>query len=71
MLQGEGVRLTDAVAAFAYFRRGMDEAVRAYAVNRRLSPDATAGLWERVAVLEDQLLVGLTSAYEPDAEGGG
>ena len=71
VLQGEGVRLTDAVAAFAYFRRGMDEAVRAYAVNRGLSPDATAGLWERVAVLEDQLLVGLTSAYEPDAEGGG
>ena len=70
VLQGEGVRLTDAVAAFAYFRRGMDEAVRAYAVNRRLSPDATAGLWERVAVLEDQLLVGLTSAYEPDAEEG-
>ena len=71
VLQGEGVRLTDAVAAFAYFRRGMDEAVRAYGVNRGLSPDATAGLWERVAVLEDQLLVGLTSAYEPDAEGGG
>ncbi|MCY3919289.1 MAG: MerR family DNA-binding transcriptional regulator [Chloroflexi bacterium] len=69
VLQGEGVRLTDAVSAFAYFRRGMDEAVRAYGVNRGLSPDATAGLWERVAVLEDQLLVGLTSAYESDSGG--
>ena len=70
VLQGEGVRLTDAVAAFAYFRRGMDEAVRAYAVNRGLSPDATAGLWERVAVLEDQLLVGLTCGVRAGCGGG-
>lgn len=68
VLQGEGVRLSDAVSAFAYFRRGMDEAVRAYGGSHGLSADATAGLWERVAVLEDQLLVGLTSEYEVATE---
>jgi excisionase family DNA binding protein len=67
VLRREGIRLSDAVSAFAYFRRGMDEAVRAYSGSHGLSAAATSGLWERVAVLEDQLLVGLTSAYEPGA----
>ena len=69
VLREAGVRLTEAVSAFAYFRRGMDEAVRAYASSHGLSSDATAGLWERVAVLEDHLLVGLTGAYEPEVAG--
>lgn len=69
VLRAAGVRLTEAVSAFAYFRRGMDEAVRAYGAAPGLSPDATAGLWERVAVLEDQLLLGLTGAYEVEPAG--
>jgi len=69
VLRDAGVRLTEAVSAFAYFRRGMDEAVRAYGSSHGLSIDATAGLWERVAVLEDHLLVGLTGAYEREVAG--
>lgn len=69
VLREAGVRLTEAVTAFAYFRRGMDEAVRAYGNAHGLSADATAGLWERAAVLEDQLLVGLTGAYEREKAG--
>ena len=69
VLRDAGVRLTEAVSAFAYFRRGMDEAVRAYGSSHGLTIDATAGLWERVAVLEDHLLVGLTGAYEREVAG--
>lgn len=64
VLRAAGVRLTDAVSAFAYFRRGMDEAVRDYGRRHGLAAHAAAGVWERVAVLEDQLLLGLTEAYE-------
>lgn len=64
VLRATGLRLTDAVAAFAYFRRGMEEAVTAHARSHHLSADAAAGLWERVSALEDQLLVALTDAYE-------
>lgn len=71
VLQDSDVRLTEAVTAFAYFRRGMDEAVRAYGNAHGLSANATAGLWERAAVLEDQLLVGLTGAYERETSEAG
>ncbi len=64
VLRGAGVSLTDAVAAFTYFRRGMDEAVRAFAQTHGLTTDAAAGLWGQVSVLEDQILVALTGAYE-------
>ncbi len=64
LLREAGVTLTDAVAAFAYFRRGMDEAVRTYAGAHGLPTDVAAGLWERVAVLEDHLLVALTGGYD-------
>ena len=64
VLRTAGLRLTDAVAAFAFFRRGMEEAVTAHARSHHLSADAAAGLWERVSALEDQLLVALTAAYE-------
>lgn len=64
VLRAAGLRLTDAVAAFAYFRRGMEEAVTAHVRTHHLSADAAAGLWERVSTLEDQLLVALTDAYE-------
>lgn len=58
------VGLTEAVTAFAYFRRGMDQALRAHAGNLGLSGDAAEQLWEKAATLEDRVLVALTAAYE-------
>lgn len=58
------VGLTEAVTAFAYFRRGMDQALRAHAGNLGLSGDAAERLWEKAAMLEDRVLVALTAAYE-------
>ena len=71
VLRDAGIRVADAVAAFAYFRRGMDEAVRSYARTRGLSAEDAGGLWEHAAVLHDQVLVALTSAYENTAPKGG
>ena len=67
LLQESGVALSDAVLAFAYFRRGMDDAVRSYAQKQSLSADAAGGLWQRASILEDRLLLNLTTAYEVDS----
>ncbi len=66
LLQESGVGLSDAVLAFAYFRRGMDDAVRSYAQKQALSAGAAGGLWQRASVLEDRLLLNLTTVYEVD-----
>lgn len=58
------VSLTEAVTAFAYFRRGLDEALRAHAGRQGLSGDAAEELWGKAAALEDRVLVALTGAYE-------
>ena len=64
LLRRSGVRLADAISAFAFFRRGMDEAVGAFAARRRLSAAEAAGRWAHVSAVEDRLLVALTAAYE-------
>lgn len=64
VLRSAQITLPNAVAAFSYFRRGMDASVRAYAHEHGLSTDEADGLWERVSVLEDQMLIALTSAYQ-------
>jgi excisionase family DNA binding protein len=58
------VSLTEAVTAFAYFRRGLDEALRAHASRQGLSGEAAEELWRKAATLEDRVLVALTAAYE-------
>ncbi len=62
--QTAGLSLAEAVSAFAYFRRGMDEAVRRHARDHGLSADAAGGVWEQVSALEDWVLVAFTSAFE-------
>lgn len=58
------VSLTEAVTAFAYFRRGLDEALRAHAGRQGLTGEAAEALWQKAATLEDRVLVALTAAYE-------
>jgi len=62
------VSLTEAVTAFAYFRRGMDEALRAYARKQGIEGEVEDSLWEKSATLEDLVLVALTEAYEQHSE---
>lgn len=64
LLHLANVSLTEAVTAFAYFRRGLDEALRAYAGRQGMSGETADALWEKAATLEDRVLVALTAAYE-------
>ena len=64
LLHQAQVTLTEAVTAFAYFRRGMDEALRAYARKQGIDGEAEDALWEKSSTLEDRVLVALTEAYE-------
>lgn len=68
LLQWAQVSLTEAVTAFAYFRGGMDEALRAYARKQGIDGEAKDSLWEKSATLEDRVLVALTAGYEEDAD---
>jgi hypothetical protein len=68
LLHQAKVSLTEAVTAFAYFRRGMDEALRAYARKQGIDGEAEDSLWEKSATLEDLVLVALTEAYEKHSE---
>ncbi|HJN91969.1 MAG TPA: MerR family transcriptional regulator [Dehalococcoidia bacterium] len=68
LLHQAQVSLTEAVTAFAYFRRGMDEALRAYARRQGIDGAAADSLWDKSATLEDCVLVALTAAYEQQTE---
>lgn len=59
-----GLGLSDAVAAFSYFRTSVGEAVTTHAQAQGLPAYAAGGVWERVSHLEDGILVALTAEYE-------
>ena len=67
VLHEAGVALPNAVAAFAYFRHGMDEVVRSYAQTHGMSADAAGDVWERLSLLEDRILVSLSGTYTDGA----
>ena len=64
VLRRAEVSLTEAMVAFAYFRRGMEEALRAFAEAHSLTATTAADLWERVSGFEDRILIALTGTYE-------
>lgn len=67
-LLGEaGLALSEAVAAFSYFRTGVAEVMTRHAQTRGMAAGAAGGVWERVSRLEDEILVALTAAYEREA----
>ena len=59
-----GLGLSDAVAAFSYFRTSVGEAVTTHAQAQGLPAYAAGGVWARVSHLEDGILVALTAEYE-------
>ena len=71
LLRGAEVGLSQAIDAFAYFRQGMDEAVRSYANQHGLSADEAADLWQRCGVIEDGMLVAMAAEFEKAAAGTG
>ena len=64
-LYRRGMPLAQAVQAFTFFRRSLDETAKQLADRNRLSPDEAASARESIAGLADRVLLGLTSIYDP------
>lgn len=59
-----GTPLRDALAAFMFFRRSLDETARQLALRGGLSTDETIDGLEQIADLADEVLLAITEAYE-------
>ncbi len=62
-LAASGLPLAQAVEAFLFFRRTMDEATREASQLYGLSPEETLAAYQQVTTLVDRTLVGLTEVY--------
>jgi len=67
-LAGSGLPLAQAVEAFIFFRRSLDDATKQATQRHGLSAADALGAYEQVTALADQVLVGLTEAYERPAQ---
>ena len=63
-LAAAGFPLTQAVEAFIFFRRSLDEATKQASQRQDLSAAEALTAHEQVTNIADQVLVGLTAAYE-------
>ena len=66
-LAASGLPLTQAVEAFIFFRHSLDDATKQATQRHGLSAADALNAYEQVTTLADQVLVGLTEAYETRA----
>lgn len=59
-----GLPLAQAVEAFIFFRRSLDDSTKQASRRQGLSADEALGACEQVNAIADQVLIGLTEAYE-------
>ncbi|MDA0366093.1 MAG: helix-turn-helix domain-containing protein [Chloroflexi bacterium] len=64
-LRGRDMPLRQAIQAFTFFRRSLDETAKQLSERKRLSPDEAARAREEIAALADRVLLGVTIAYDP------
>lgn len=62
-LAADGLSLRDAVGAFTFFRKGMDDSVIELAQRSNLSAEDAVEVWELLSGLADQVLLAITEAY--------
>ena len=60
----DNLSVRDAVEAFTFFRKGLDEAAMELAQKNDLSSDEAVEVWELLANLADQILLAITETYE-------
>lgn len=70
-LAASGLPLPQAVEAFIFFRRSLDDATKQAGQRHGLDAGDAGDAREQVIGLADQVLVGLSEAYELSAAGGG
>jgi excisionase family DNA binding protein len=63
-LAGSSMALSDAIGAFTFFRKGLDDAAIDLAHRSNLSAEEAVEVWELLAGLADQVLLSMTEAYE-------
>jgi len=66
-LASTGLPLPQAVEAFIFFRRSLDDSTKTASQRHGLSADEALGACEQVNAVADQVLIGLTEAYEKPA----
>jgi excisionase family DNA binding protein len=60
----KGLPVRDAVEAFIFFRKGLDDAAIELAHRGNLSAEEAVEVWELMAGLADQILLAMADAYE-------
>ena len=63
-LPRRGMPLAQAVQAFTFFRRSLDETAKQLSERNRSTPEEAANARESIAGLADRVLIGLTSVYD-------
>lgn len=63
-LQRRGMPLSQAIQAFTFFRRSLDETAKQLAERNRMPPDEAAAAREQIAGLADRVLLSLTAVYD-------
>ncbi len=63
-LAASSLPLAQAVEAFIFFRRSLDDATKQASQRQGLSMTDALGAYEQVTTLADEVLIGLTEAYE-------
>jgi hypothetical protein len=62
-LSQDGLNLRDAVEAFTFFRKGLDDTAMELAQRAHLSAEEAVDVWELLSGLADQVLLAITEAY--------
>jgi excisionase family DNA binding protein len=63
-LVGDRLSIRDAVEAFAFFRKGLDDAAMELAQKNDLSAEEAVEVWELLSNLADQVLLAIAEVYE-------
>ena len=63
-LQRRGMPLSQAIQAFTFFRRSLDETAKQLADRSNMAPDEAAAAREQIAGLADRVLLSLTAVYD-------
>jgi excisionase family DNA binding protein len=65
-LRNRNMPLRQAMQAFTFFRRSLDETAKQLAERKRMTSDDAARAREEIAALADRVLLGVTTAYDDE-----
>ena len=65
-----GMTLSQAMHAFTFFRRSLDQSAKRALSKSGTAPSEAVGVCEQIMALADEVLLGIAGAYESSARGG-